>query len=160
MDCGKIKQDQMFLAWQYYNIFYAVTLAHLLHSTQNGAFMLILGMSTIIFIIRHGNRVQCTITLSDYDQRNFSSKLYSSSILESIICFPLFLCKLLFVVAPAQWSRSSNFLSHLTNWRTLINFAKLPWPITFYTHHSDKTWKETNILHDWNNCSFSIVIIV
>ena len=78
-----------------------------------------------------------------YDQRNFSSKLYSSSNLESIICFPLFLCKLLFVVAPAQWGRSSNFLSHLTNWRTLINFAKLPWPITFYTHHWHKTWNET-----------------
>ena len=137
----------MFLAWQHYNIFYAVTLGHLLHSTQNGAFMLMLGMSTIIFIIRHGNRVQCTIIHSQILPRqtfpqNFSTNLESKSSASIYPLVPVFLCKLLFVVAPAQWSRSSNFPSHLTNWRTLINFAKLPWPITFYTHHSDKTWKQ------------------
>ena len=75
---------------------------------------------------------------------HFSSELSTQSWKYFLFPFtPRFLCKLLFVVAPAQWSRSSNFLSHLTNWRTLINFAKLPWPITFYTHHWHKTWNET-----------------
>ena len=104
-------------------------------------------MSTIIFIIRHGNRVQCQCTNPSYAQTNFSSEPPPSTSSWKYFLFPFtprFLCKLLFVVAPAQWSRSSNFLSHLTNWRTLINFAKLPWPITFYTHHWHKTCTTLN----------------
>ena len=151
----------MFLAWQYYNIFYAVTLGHLLHSTQNGAFMLMLGMSTIIFIIRHGNRVQCTIIQSQMVAwhtfpQNFSTNLESKS--SALFHFPpsscVNYCLLYLLLSEADHQIFPPIWPTGELWSTLLNLLD-PLPFTLITQI--KLGKYPNIKFGWNCCSFSIV---